>query len=198
MLPVQHKDHKIYSSFTVHYVWQTAFRLKAASVLDHETRVWWIDGVQASAAVTRQQCKIAISRAVVYTSHNVQLCGRKCNSRPCVPQFRQEPPDMFSEDHGLVFRSFVYLFQTINEQKDKDFLLKASYLEIYNEKVSCHAFFVMPLRWWIEMCVCVGGGDSGHFSENFLNFKYFLNQVLVIKKVQTLNWKVARCSTLCP
>ena len=52
-------------------------------------------------------------------------------------QFRKAP-DMFSEDHGLVFRSFVYLFQVINEQKDKDFLLKASYLEIYNEKVTGH------------------------------------------------------------
>ena len=50
-------------------------------------------------------------------------------------QFKKAP-DMYSEDHGLVFRSFVYLFQVINEQKDKDFLLKASYLEIYNEKVS--------------------------------------------------------------
>ena len=52
-----------------------------------------------------------------------------------VLQFRKAP-DMYSEDHGLVFRSFVYLFQVINEQKDKDFLLKASYLEIYNEKVT--------------------------------------------------------------
>ncbi|XP_043219045.1 kinesin-like protein KIF12 isoform X8 [Amphibalanus amphitrite] len=51
------------------------------------------------------------------------------------PHLFRKAPDMYSEDHGLVFRSFVYLFQVINEQKDKDFLLKASYLEIYNEKV---------------------------------------------------------------
>ncbi|XP_037068103.1 kinesin-like protein KIF12 isoform X2 [Pollicipes pollicipes] len=51
------------------------------------------------------------------------------------PHLFRKVPDMFSEEHGLVFRSFVYLFQVINEQKDKEFLLKASYLEIYNEKV---------------------------------------------------------------
>ncbi|CAH0398182.1 unnamed protein product [Chilo suppressalis] len=36
---------------------------------------------------------------------------------------------------GLVIRSFVYLFQLINERPDSHFVLKASFLEIYNEKV---------------------------------------------------------------
>lgn len=42
----------------------------------------------------------------------------------------------YSEDHGLIFRSFMYLFQQIQEQPSTHFILKASYLEIYNEKVT--------------------------------------------------------------
>ncbi|XP_034182225.1 kinesin-like protein KIF12 isoform X2 [Osmia lignaria lignaria] len=51
------------------------------------------------------------------------------------------PPEMFermnpySEDHGLVFRSFVYLFKLLQERQGCNFVLKASFLEIYNEKV---------------------------------------------------------------
>ncbi|XP_003701652.1 kinesin-like protein KIF12 isoform X3 [Megachile rotundata] len=51
------------------------------------------------------------------------------------------PPEMFekmnpySEDHGLVFRSFVYLFKLLHERHGCNFVLKASFLEIYNEKV---------------------------------------------------------------
>ncbi|XP_037041680.1 kinesin-like protein KIF12 isoform X2 [Bradysia coprophila] len=53
------------------------------------------------------------------------------------------PPDLFfgkkpdpSDDrHGLVFRAFLYLFQLLQERKDTNFVLKASFLEIYNEKV---------------------------------------------------------------
>lgn len=37
--------------------------------------------------------------------------------------------------HGLVFRSFMYLFQLLQEKPDAHFVLKASFLEIYNEKV---------------------------------------------------------------
>lgn len=42
----------------------------------------------------------------------------------------------YSEQHGLVFRSFVYLFKLLQERQDCNFVLKASFLEIYNEKVS--------------------------------------------------------------
>lgn len=42
----------------------------------------------------------------------------------------------YSEDHGLVFRSFVYLFKVLQEHEKCNFVLKASFLEIYNEKVS--------------------------------------------------------------
>ncbi|XP_063624421.1 kinesin-like protein KIF12 isoform X5 [Cydia splendana] len=41
----------------------------------------------------------------------------------------------FSKEHGLVVRSFVYLFQLIQDRPECHFILKASFLEIYNEKV---------------------------------------------------------------
>lgn len=41
----------------------------------------------------------------------------------------------YSEQHGLVFRSFVYLFKLLQEREECNFVLKASFLEIYNEKV---------------------------------------------------------------
>ncbi|VVC31956.1 Kinesin motor domain, conserved site,P-loop containing nucleoside triphosphate hydrolase,Kinesin motor [Cinara cedri] len=41
----------------------------------------------------------------------------------------------FSKDHGLVFRSFMYLFRLVQQRQDLHFVLKASFLEIYNEKV---------------------------------------------------------------
>ncbi|XP_057658055.1 kinesin-like protein KIF12 [Diorhabda carinulata] len=44
-------------------------------------------------------------------------------------------PAPYSDEHGLIFRSFIYLFQLIQEQPDIHFVLKASFLEIYNEKV---------------------------------------------------------------
>lgn len=45
-------------------------------------------------------------------------------------------PDPRDERHGLVFRAFLYLFQLLQERKaDTNFILKASFLEIYNEKV---------------------------------------------------------------
>ncbi|XP_063225816.1 kinesin-like protein KIF12 isoform X2 [Bacillus rossius redtenbacheri] len=43
--------------------------------------------------------------------------------------------DPYSENHGLVFRSFMYLFQLLRERSELHFVLKASFLEIYNEKV---------------------------------------------------------------
>ncbi|KAH0954697.1 hypothetical protein HN011_006844 [Eciton burchellii] len=46
-----------------------------------------------------------------------------------------ERMDPYSEDHGLVFRSFVYLFKVLQEHENCNFVLKASFLEIYNEKV---------------------------------------------------------------
>lgn len=51
------------------------------------------------------------------------------------PQFIGKPK-LSDQRHGLIFRSFLYLFQLLQEQKDTNFILKASFLEIYNEKVN--------------------------------------------------------------
>ena len=50
-------------------------------------------------------------------------------------QFERNP-NPYSEHHGLVFRSFMYLFELLKQRSDFHFILKASFLEIYNEKVS--------------------------------------------------------------
>ncbi|KAL9704205.1 hypothetical protein quinque_007723 [Culex quinquefasciatus] len=51
------------------------------------------------------------------------------------PELFYGKPDPQHEYHGLVFRSFLYLFKLLQERKDTNFVLKASFLEIYNEKV---------------------------------------------------------------
>ncbi|XP_058055403.1 kinesin-like protein KIF12 [Anopheles bellator] len=51
------------------------------------------------------------------------------------PELFYHKPDPAHKDHGLVFRSFLYLFKLLQERKDTNFILKASFLEIYNEKV---------------------------------------------------------------
>ncbi|XP_055621885.1 kinesin-like protein KIF12 isoform X2 [Toxorhynchites rutilus septentrionalis] len=51
------------------------------------------------------------------------------------PELFYGRPDPQHESHGLVFRSFLYLFKLLQERKDTNFVLKASFLEIYNEKV---------------------------------------------------------------
>ncbi|XP_055597491.1 kinesin-like protein KIF12 isoform X2 [Uranotaenia lowii] len=51
------------------------------------------------------------------------------------PELFYGKPDPQHENHGLVFRSFLYLFKLLQERKDTNFILKASFLEIYNEKV---------------------------------------------------------------
>jgi hypothetical protein len=58
-------------------------------------------------------------------------------------KFQREGKDRFNEDHGLVFRSFIYLFDELKARsEDATFVIKASYLEIYNEKVrSVYAIF---------------------------------------------------------
>ncbi|XP_023713888.1 kinesin-like protein KIF12 isoform X3 [Cryptotermes secundus] len=51
------------------------------------------------------------------------------------PGLFEKNPDPYSEDHGLVFRSFMYLFELLKQRSEFHFILKASFLEIYNEKV---------------------------------------------------------------
>ncbi|KAK4872801.1 hypothetical protein RN001_014830 [Aquatica leii] len=48
--------------------------------------------------------------------------------------FNKKTPS-YSDSHGLVFRSFLYLFKLLEQKSDIHFILKASFLEIYNEKV---------------------------------------------------------------
>uniref|UniRef100_A0A1Y1JYN0 Kinesin-like protein n=2 Tax=Photinus pyralis TaxID=7054 RepID=A0A1Y1JYN0_PHOPY len=51
------------------------------------------------------------------------------------PKLFDKKKPSYSDAHGLVFRSFMYLFKLLNEKSDVSFILKASFLEIYNEKV---------------------------------------------------------------
>ncbi|KAL1141008.1 hypothetical protein AAG570_000934 [Ranatra chinensis] len=51
------------------------------------------------------------------------------------PGLFQGRVDPLSENHGLVFRSFMHLFRSLQERSETHFILKASFLEIYNEKV---------------------------------------------------------------
>lgn len=52
-------------------------------------------------------------------------------------QFLKKKVDPFSSEHGLIFRAFLHLFQSLQEKAKVHFVLKASFLEIYNEKVRC-------------------------------------------------------------
>ncbi|XP_014240067.1 kinesin-like protein KIF12 [Cimex lectularius] len=49
--------------------------------------------------------------------------------------FNGKKMNFYSADHGLILRSFMYLFKVIQEKSNVHFILKASFLEIYNEKV---------------------------------------------------------------
>lgn len=52
------------------------------------------------------------------------------------PYLQMASRGAMNKDHGLVFRSFIYLFEQLEARKnDATFVIKASYLEIYNEKV---------------------------------------------------------------
>ncbi len=51
-------------------------------------------------------------------------------------QFQSKRLDPLHPDHGLVFRSFIHLFEELKRRSDDaTYVIKASYLEIYNEKV---------------------------------------------------------------
>ncbi|XP_065202233.1 kinesin-like protein KIF12 isoform X2 [Planococcus citri] len=49
--------------------------------------------------------------------------------------FFKKKVDPYSAQHGLIFRAFLHLFQLLQEKAEVHFVLKASFLEIYNEKV---------------------------------------------------------------
>lgn len=65
-----------------------------------------------------------------------QTGSGKTHSLTGPPELFVRKPDLKDERHGLIFRSFIYLFKLLQERKDVNFILKASFLEIYNEKVS--------------------------------------------------------------
>ncbi len=53
------------------------------------------------------------------------------------PQFQSKRLDPLHPDHGLVFRAFIYLFDELQKRGDSAaYVIRASYLEIYNEKAS--------------------------------------------------------------
>ena len=61
----------------------------------------------------------------------------------------QKPGRSFvnNEEHGLVFRSFIYLFEELQKRsEDANYVIKASYLEIYNEKV---IFLMNEILLWL-------------------------------------------------
>lgn len=67
----------------------------------------------------------------------------------CVQLQFMGTPNMQHEDHGLIFRSFIYLFHLLKQrqaQEKTQFILKASFLEIYNEKVSWSRNNFLPRR----------------------------------------------------
>lgn len=64
---------------------------------------------------------------------------------------------MQHKDHGLIFRSFIYLFHLLQQrqaQEKTQFVLKASFLEIYNEKVRAVSLNI-PTHFYY-----FGGGDN--------------------------------------
>lgn len=67
-------------------------------------------------------------------------------------------PNLNDSRHGLIFRSFLYLFQLIKNRKDVNFVLKASFLEIYNERV-----YILIIKYILFRF---------NFRRNFLNFSY--------------------------
>ncbi|KAJ7387312.1 Kinesin- protein 12 [Desmophyllum pertusum] len=63
---------------------------------------------------------------------------------------------------GLIERSFHYLFELMDNHSDVEYTLKASYLEVYNEKVQdllnpSKARDSLPVRW---------ARDRGFYVEN--------------------------------
>jgi len=46
----------------------------------------------------------------------------------------QGPPEP-REEHGIIPNAFYHIFETVNTTPNKEFLVRASYLEIYNEEI---------------------------------------------------------------
>lgn len=83
-------------------------------------------------------------------------------------------PEPTDSRHGLIFRAFLYLFQLLQERKDTNFVLKASFLEIYNEKVSGITFIRTLLL--LNNCfpVDVISQSNSNSNSNAMGFRFFL------------------------
>ena len=72
-------------------------------------------------------------------------------NRALTLKFQSKRIDPLHRDHGLVFRSFIYLFDELSKRsEDATYVIKASYLEIYNEKV-CESF--VGVQWRTYLCI---------------------------------------------
>jgi hypothetical protein len=78
----------------------------------------------------------------------------------------EKNPDPYSEDHGLVFRSFMYLFELLKQRSEFHFILKASFLEIYNEKVMFIRVSYVHTVFRSNLLLCF---VSGYFELDFLS-----------------------------
>ncbi|XP_026681119.1 LOW QUALITY PROTEIN: kinesin-like protein KIF12 [Diaphorina citri] len=67
------------------------------------------------------------------------------------PPGMKEAADPFHPDHGIIFRSFLYLFSLLQgDRQDIHYVLKVDFLEIYNEKVIDllnNTKRSLPVRW---------------------------------------------------
>lgn len=85
--------------------------------------------------------------------------------------------------HGLIFRSFFYMFQLLEQKKQDNtqFVLKASFLEIYNEKVKWICFtqnqFLVALS-IVRVAVCVTVSKQKCCSHAIIRVLKFQNDLL--------------------
>jgi len=64
------------------------------------------------------------------------------------------------EQQGIIPRAFVHIFETVEASSDTQWMVRASFLEIYNEEVRAPAHCAVSLRrrslrtvtmgWWME------------------------------------------------
>ena len=91
---------------------------------------------------TNHRTRAPISLLCTYYFSNIKQRWKCINGKmlttgiSCLSsQFQSKRLDHLHPDHGLVFRSFIYLFDQLKERQDASYVIRASYLEIYNEKV---------------------------------------------------------------
>lgn len=103
-------------------------------------------------------------------------------------------PEPTDSRHGLVFRAFLYLFQLLQERKDTNFVLKASFLEIYNEKVSDEFFsqftIICSIKWVLRQPI--------KFNNNSMfNIELHVELYEIAKKRNASNTKQCYWMSIC-